>query len=183
MQKVFDTENADDMALLWDILPDDVVRIYLEQIECFKLPRCMVDFSDKSKDFFTSFITINWHDKTEITRPIQEATEADTCLNCLSGKVLFGEGIEIYGEEDDKDVTLEQCTGLRDKNGNLIYEGDIVKLSSEREVVCPVVWDNEETGFCVEYKKELYRFNTYKKYHLSEVIGNIHENAYLIKVG
>lgn len=80
-------------------------------------------------------------------------------------------------------MVFEQCTGLKDKNGKLIYEGDVVKLSSDREVVCPVVWDNEETGFCVEYKKELYRFNTYKKYHLIEVIGNIHENPDLLKVG
>lgn len=78
--------------------------------------------------------------------------------------------------------TLEQCTGIKDQNSKLIYEGDIVKLSSDREVVCPVVWDNEETGFCVKYKKELYRFNTYKKYHLIEIIGNIHENADLLEV-
>lgn len=44
-----------------------------------------------------------------------------------------------------------------------------------------VAMDNEETGFCVEYKKELYRFNTYRKYHLIEVIGNIHENKELLK--
>ena len=76
---------------------------------------------------------------------------------------------------------IEQCTGLKDKNGKLIYEGDIVKLSSDGEVVCPVVWDNEETGFCVKYKKELYRFNPYEEYQLIEVIGNIHKNADLLE--
>lgn len=82
-QRIFDIKNEKDMQDLWDILPDDIVRIYLEQIECFELPRCMVDFSDKSKDFFTKYIQINWHDKTEITRPMPEVTKQDIGKLCM----------------------------------------------------------------------------------------------------
>lgn len=105
-QRIFDIENEKDMADLWDILPDDVVRIYLEQIECFELPRCMADFSDKSKDFFTKYIKINWHDKTEIKRPIQEATEADVGKLCVFWDderfLYFGilDKIENYNKEN-----------------------------------------------------------------------------------
>ena len=81
-QRIFDVENEKDMADLWHILPDDILRIYTEQIECFDGPRTMIEYLDTQKDFFPSFITINWHDKTEITRPIQEATEADIGKLC-----------------------------------------------------------------------------------------------------
>lgn len=99
-QRIFDVENEKDMQDLWDILPDEIIRIYLEQIECFESPRCMVDFSDKSKDFFTKYIKINWHDKTEITRPIQEATEQDIGKICAfwedgNTSVVYAELVDV----------------------------------------------------------------------------------------
>lgn len=85
---------------------------------------------------------------------------------------------EVLGDDFVKTyvIKIEQCTGLKDKNGKLIFEGDIVVFYG---MVYEVVWDNEFSRFSMK-RNEFHSFNidVYK----CEVIGNIHENPELLEV-
>lgn len=79
-----------------------------------------------------------------------------------------------------EDIIIEQCTGLHDKNGKLIYEGDILQ-DSEQKIL--VEYDVNRHCFMFEYQDT----SAYKPICdidvLSgnfEVIGNINENADLL---
>lgn len=74
-----------------------------------------------------------------------------------------------------------QCTGLKDKNGKLIFEGDIFTVlhCGEKKVV--VFWDDEQARFKVKNAAHNL-FETIRSDYL-EVIGNIYENPELLKGG
>lgn len=76
----------------------------------------------------------------------------------------------------------QQCTGLKDKNGKLIYEGDICRHSKSGEVF-NVVWHNPLASFCWQ-KHEHSRIYSYgelfRAFDYYEVIGNIYENEELL---
>lgn len=80
---------------------------------------------------------------------------------------------------------IEQCTGLKDKNGNLIYENDIVKRHSkyseeEKDVVLQVEWNCKGGRYITTDKKHDTWFFSMFEYEY-EVIGNIHENPELLE--
>ena len=75
-QRVFDIENEKDMQDLWDILPIGIIRIRKNETQNTFWSELFF------QDIPSGFIQINWHDKKEVTRPIQEATEADVGKLC-----------------------------------------------------------------------------------------------------
>lgn len=85
--------------------------------------------------------------------------------------------------------TICQCTGLRDKNGKLIWENDIVSFLdmystengwSESGCVGKVAWDDETISFQVTNRLSA---ESYEVLDECLVIGNIFDNPELLEVG
>ncbi len=82
--------------------------------------------------------------------------------------------------------TVGQYTGLKDKNGKRIFEGDICRNTRTGEIVS-VKWDGTMAGFVWHKRKNdnshLYDFGElFRAYDKYEVIGNIHDNPELMGV-
>ena len=80
-----------------------------------------------------------------------------------------------------EDIDLMQYTGLKDKNGKEIYEGDIVTLHNGKY---KVIFNTEEARFVL--RDDEFEMNipfTNNNNERMEVLGNVYENPELIKEG
>ena len=92
----------------------------------------------------------------------------------------FGVGRFDCNEDWYDDIEIMQYTGLKDKNGKDIYEGDIVKYKDE---ILQVYWYKEFCKFLIN-RTTNGATNGYEMFTLRcseevEVIGNIYENPEL----
>ena len=105
-------------------------------------------------------------------------------------KMKYNSGLVINNNEIIEDgCVVMQSTGLKDKNGTLIYEGDIVRFKNNITIngskTHIAVIEHNEVFNAFMYHAECIGFYTVnkaqnKKFDV-EVIGNIYENPELLQ--
>lgn len=102
----------------------------------------------------------------------------------VDGMEFFPNGIAVWKKLDRDlqflpgEAEIEQFTGLKDKNGREIYEGDIVRCVKSIGVI-----EYTEDRFFIKWISHSFmsdKLSVHVKYDI-EVIGNIHENPELLK--
>ena len=96
--------------------------------------------------------------------------------------------------------TVRQCTTLTDKNGKLIFTGDILHIKTGKGWTCPVGTDiyykvvftefNEQCNACTEYigfmadniHDDEYSIQYLVRAYGAEVVGNVYDNPELLEV-
>ena len=125
---------------------------------------------------------IKYRGKTVSTK---EWVCGDLVHNAFNGHRIFPVGIQIPGCYPDEVIaeTVGQFTGLHDKNGKELYEGDVIRSKNHHPEKMEIRFI--EGGFCAWWGSDDYPIDINHFYDSKgccfEVIGNIHENPELLE--
>lgn len=82
----------------------------------------------------------------------------------------------------NEDCIFEQYTGLKDKNGKEIYEGDIVLVANKGLTPYDVIYREGDCSFVANNEALMDYFHLFSDMSKCyDVIGNIHENSKLLE--
>lgn len=108
-----------------------------------------------------------------------------------NGKLYYDDGYFLQEAKKSRFIICLE-TGIKDKTGKMIYEGDLLVTSNDGKNGCDV-WDEDENGYTSylpESLKNKYEFNwhveedwndsIYSKPYI-KIVGNIFENPGLLK--
>lgn len=125
-----------------------------------------------------------WDKKRQVIRDVWSVTPFGVVVNDVK--------TESYSVSLD-DCVIMQCTGLKDKNGKLIYEGDILRVTGSQDTTGFGVVEYLQSGCQFNISGYLNKSNPYfprrkgeyyqhlQEWLFTEIIGNIYENPELLE--